>query len=198
MADIKNKIFKAFLQRYQEHHRNVPRSVPQILRKDRRRLVVLFADLGYTNGAEIGVRGGDFSLLLCQGVPNLKMICVDPWARYGGFSQERQDLYWKQTCEKLSKYNPDILRMTSMEAINHVPDRSIDFVCIDGDHGFDSCMLDIIHWSKKVRRGGIVAAHDYGCIPNINNAVDAYTLAHDIRSWYLTREACATAFWVNP
>lgn len=188
------KVFEAFSQRMRSRYIGTP----QVLRKDRRRLAVLFASLGFKKGVEIGVRAGDYSLHLLKSIPGLKMTCVDPWTRSGALSQESQNKYYEETCNKLAEYEPQILRMKSMDAIYHVADRSFDFVYIDGDHSFDSCMLDIIHWSRKVRRGGIIAGHDYGNIPEINRAVDAYTIAHQIRPWYITREVCCTYFWENP
>ena len=92
-----------------------------------------------------------------------------------------------------------IKRMTSMEAVLEQPDNSLDFVYIDAMHDFDNIMRDLIEWSKKVRPRGIVAGHDY-CKQYQNgviNAVFAYTYAHGIGRWYITRENLATWFWVK-
>lgn len=34
-------------------------------------------------------------------------------------------------------------------------------VFIDGDHSYEACRDDIVAWLPKVRRGGILAGHDY-------------------------------------
>jgi len=60
-------------------------------------------------------------------------------------------------------------------------------------------MQDIIVWSTKIRKGGIVSGHDYyrgrnnGVVP----AVDAYTYAHQINEWFVTDEKEASFFWVK-
>jgi hypothetical protein len=57
-------------------------SAPKVLEGGRTELCHLFAMLGFTNGAEIGVWKGEFAAKLCQRIPNLRLLCVDPWAFY--------------------------------------------------------------------------------------------------------------------
>ena len=40
--------------------------------------------------------------------------------------------------------------------------RTIDFIFIDGDHSYDACKADIAAWSPFVKRGGVIAFHDFG------------------------------------
>ena len=86
------------------------------------------------------------------------------------------------------------------EAFDAMPDVSLDFVYIDGDHSFDHAMLDLILWSRKVRPGGIVAGHDYYRFrgAGVVNAVDAYTTAHQIHEWFLDDQRETTFFWARP
>ena len=51
--------------------------------------------------------------------------------------------------------------LDSLEAAETTQDESLDFVYIDADHSYKSCMLDIIAWESKVRHGGIISGHDY-------------------------------------
>ena len=39
---------------------------------------------------------------------------------------------------------------------------TIDFIFIDGDHSYDACKADIAAWSPFVKRGGVIAFHDFG------------------------------------
>jgi len=39
---------------------------------------------------------------------------------------------------------------------------AIDFIFIDGDHSYDACKADIEAWSPFVKRGGVIAFHDFG------------------------------------
>lgn len=159
----------------------------------------LFARLGFTIGAEIGVSKGAFSEALCQGIINLRLFCVDPWIPYGGLSAEGAESHYERTKALLSPYNAEIIRKRSIEAAQEVYDGSLDFVYIDGAHDFDNVMQDIIVWAKKVRPGGIVAGHDYFHFyqSGVVRAVDAYTLAHGINPWYVTREDMPSWLWVR-
>ena len=39
---------------------------------------------------------------------------------------------------------------------------SIDFIFIDGDHSYAACKADIAAWTPFVKRGGVIAFHDFG------------------------------------
>lgn len=38
---------------------------------------------------------------------------------------------------------------------------TIDILFIDGDHSYDGCAGDIRLWTGRVRKGGLIAVHDY-------------------------------------
>jgi hypothetical protein len=160
----------------------------------------IYRELGFTVGAEIGVRAGVYSKIICSKVPDIKYHCIDPWTQHNSISQERQDLYLQAAKTNLASFNVTFHRTTSMEAVKDFEDQSLDFVYIDGDHLFDFVICDIVFWARKVRRGGIVAVHDYcNCYRcGIIKAVDAYTYCHNINPWFVTGEIMPTAFWVNP
>jgi len=161
---------------------------------DRKRLMIHFGESGMTRGAEIGVDRGRFSQYMFKVIPGLHLFCVDPW-RW----KLRGESRYRSTVERLSQFNATIIRKNSIDALVDVPDESLDFAYIDGDHTFDYVMTDIIWWSKKVRYGGVVAGHDYyrfrrgGVIP----AVDIYTQQHGITQWFLTDERTPTWFWIR-
>ena len=165
----------------------------------RQQLAELFSELGYKLGAEIGVRQGLNSEALLKTIPGLKLICIDPWTPYARVNQGRQDSFYRHALGRLSGLNTEIKRMTSMEAAKEVADGSLDFVYLDGRHEFDYVVVDIIEWSKKVRVGGIVSGHDYYNFyqGGVILAVDAFTRAHNITQWYITREIYPSWFWVK-
>jgi len=154
----------------------------------REALAELFAELGYTLGAEIGVCRGHYSQVLCQKNPGLRLFCVDHWAPYSIRTEQLQQAHYAEAMERLKKHNVTIIKKTSMEAIRDIPDGSLDFVYIDADHLFESVMLDIIHWSHKVRAGGIVSGHDYchDYQSGTYTAVNAYVRGMGIQTWYIT------------
>lgn len=149
-----------------------------------------FNELGFKTGAEIGVADGRYAEILCQRIPGLTLFGIDPWAKYEGNwrSENYQKVALKRARERLSKYDARLISHTSIGAYvnefgeDQFDDESLDFVFIDGDHTFDNVMLDIILWSRKVKKGGIVAGHDYyhhragGVVP----AVNKYTEQHGV------------------
>lgn len=170
------------------------------LKTSRDDLAVIFADLNYTVGAEIGVRKGYYSIELLTRNPNMKLYCIDPWGPYGRTSQEKQDRFFRSTQGRLSLFpNVVFIRKTSMDALADIPDGSLDFVYIDGLHDFDNVIMDIVSWSKKVRSGGIVSGHDYfyNFGVGVVYAVDAYVRAHNIQQWFVTKEVLPSFLWVK-
>ena len=165
----------------------------RIIRLKRAELVKGFGEWGLLKGAEIGVARGTFTRHLFDHVPRLHMIGVDPWERMGGEEEPIAD-------HKLRGRNWVKMKERSLNAHFLIDDASLDFVYIDGAHDFDSVMLDLILWSRKVRPGGLVAGHDYyrfrgaGVVP----AVDCYTREHNIHEWFMTDERLPTFFWVKP
>jgi len=164
----------------------------------RKRLAEHLVEFGLMRGAEIGVFRGDFSNHLLQcGVEHL--LSVDPW-----FEDRGGDEQYRQVVERLARYGErsEILRGTSIDALRYLELDDwgwLDFVYIDGDHRFDYVMTDLISWARQVRKGGVVAGHDYyrfrqaGVVP----AVDVYTQQHGITQWFLTDERTPTFFWVQ-
>ena len=147
-------------------------------------LAKFFNQKGYKVGAEIGVADGRYAEILCQEIPNLKLYCVDLYAPYGDSwrTQESQDKAFEQASKKLEKYNASIIRDTSLKGSLEIKDESLDFVFIDGGHTFDDAMLDIILWSKKVKRKGIVSGHDFCHFSNsgVIEAINKYTEIHKL------------------
>ena len=166
----------------------------------RENLNELLGELGYNYGAEIGVQRGLNAESMFKNNPNLHLVCVDPWKGFSRTINDEKNIEIHEEClVRLEPYNVTYMEMGSLEAVKLIPDGSLDFVYIDQMHDFDSNMMDLICWSPKVKRGGIVAGHDfceqyqYGVI----DAVKAYTRAHNIFMWYITREHEASYFWVR-
>lgn len=161
-------------------------------------LAMLFNDLGYKIGCEIGVRRGDYSMILCDSIKGVKMYGVDSWTPYRmndeghipsrHASRKVQRTNYKRAVKNLENYNYTIIKKYSTEAAQEIPDSSLDFVYIDANHIFDFVMEDIIVWGRKVREGGIISGHDYirAYKRHVMSAVDAYAYAHNVKHWFLT------------
>lgn len=148
-------------------------------------LAKYFNEKGFKVGAEIGVADGRYSEILCQNIPGLKLFCVDPWYPYEGNwrGKEYQQKAFETACERLESYNADILRKTSIQGSLDIPDNFLDFVFIDGAHDFNNALIDVILWTQKVRKGGIVSGHDYyeARTVHVIPAVDAYCKNNGIK-----------------
>ena len=169
-------------------------------------LIDLFRELGFTTGAEIGVSKGNYAKVLCHGIPNLKLYCVDPWQTYKGYSEINDQAVmgdiFEQAKKKLAGFNCKIIRKTSMEAVKNFEPNSLDFVFIDGNHDFEYVINDIISWMKVIRPGGILYGHDYHAgiaddeSGNLNYAVQAYANAYKIWPWFVLRARRTGACWM--
>lgn len=167
--------------------------MPSINPKDRLELAKCFADLRFTKGAEVGVCTGRYSRILCETIPNLQLLGVDPYKPYHGYTdfrrQSTHDTNLALTREALANYPNFTLAMNfGHEVAKWIPDGSLDFVFIDGNHQYADVKQDIEDWAPKVRQGGIVSGHDYYNFKSgrggVVQAVDEYAAAnsHEIRS----------------
>lgn len=142
-----------------------------------------FINKGFKVGAEIGVLRGEFTEKLCQA--GLKIYAIDPWIADKNHLKENPDYQkvrnalFKSAKNRLEPYACTIIRKTSMEAIEDFKDESLDFVYIDADHHFRYIAEDIVEWSEKVKKGGVVSGHDYHVTPKcqVPFVVDAYAKA---------------------
>lgn len=121
-------------------------------------------------GAEVGVQQGVFAEKVLRNWPScMKYYLIDPWVKQENYSDranvsnEVHEKFLQDTQERLAPFQHQIqfLRMFSVDAAIQIPDSSLDFVYIDGRHDYESVMQDLETFLPKVRRGGIVAGHDY-------------------------------------
>ena len=165
----------------------------------RTELAKLFAELGFQHGAEVGVAEGRYSKVLCEHIPGLKLRCVDLWGPYEKKGAADQDKAWELAHQALQPYTVEFMRGPSVQMAEAVPDGSLDFVYIDADHRFDFVMQDLIVWSRKVRKGGIVAGHDYYRFrgAGVVLAVETFVQAHRIHEWFLDDQRETSFFWAH-
>jgi predicted O-methyltransferase YrrM len=130
---------------------------------------------------EVGSYQGESTIVFAQNLPNVKKIyAVDPWVNGYAIGDVCSDEYPMEIVEnnfdiRVKDY-PVIIKkkMTSSEFVNEIEDGSLDFVYIDGDHQYESCKNDIKLWLPKVKKGGVIAGHDYlaACFIGVVNAVN--------------------------
>lgn len=122
-------------------------------------------------GAEIGVASGEYSEHILKYWKGQKLFSIDPWMEYprevyrdnANVSQTRQEEFYQRTVNRLKEYGNRsvMLRKTSAEAVKQFNNGTLDFVYIDARHHYEAVKEDIALWRPKVKRGGILAGHDY-------------------------------------
>jgi hypothetical protein len=172
--------------------------IPDVTRDQ---LPQFFKELGFQKGVEIGVSWGQNIVDYCEA--GLQIYGVDPWQESedniyrkiisipGEHARTIEDVY-KYAVERTSKYpNCTLIRKTSLEALQDFPGRSLDFVYIDANHDFGYIAMDLMKWSQKVKKGGIIAGHDYYStkgdrgIRHVGNIVDAFAKSYDFDHFYV-------------
>lgn len=159
-------------------------------------LAGLLNTLGFKVGAEVGVESGRYSKILCEANPGVKLYCIDAWEAYRGYrdhvSQDKLDGLMADARARTAPYDVELIKGYSMDVVKQFEDNSLDFVYIDANHDFQNVTNDIVEWNKKVRKGGIIAGHDYrrtkgGAVNHTVDVVQAYTYAHGIKPWFVWR-----------
>ena len=117
-------------------------------------LSVLFKELGFNRGAEIGIETGQYSKCLLTVNPYLKLFAIDT-------KVELDNAYYNKAKNRLAPFNARIYKDTSMDAVKRFKNGSLDFVYINTFGDSKDAFDDIKEWSKKVRKGGIVAGYNY-------------------------------------
>ena len=148
-----------------------------------------WAKRGFTKGCEVGVKEGVNAKAMIDIIPNLELLLVDPYMKYEykHFKSHKKWQWHQPTMDKirqtalktLSRANVRWLMTTSIPATACIDDESLDFVYIDGNHTLDFVMQDILSWSRKVRKGGVISGHDYR-VDGANTAVRAYAKHHKL------------------
>jgi SAM-dependent methyltransferase len=156
----------------------------------------------FNKGVEIGTDQGEFAEVLVETNPNLKLACIDPWKAQAyepneqPESRENQEFFdkrFQETVSRLFSYRGrvNLIRTTSMDAVQDFENNSLDFVYIDGNHDFLNVTQDIHFWLKKVRPGGILSGHDFVRYPSrkfnhVQKVVNAYTQSYHLLPVFLT------------
>jgi predicted O-methyltransferase YrrM len=105
----------------------------------------------------------------------IKFDCIDSW---------QVDAAWSSSLTGdeaaaifLNNIKPvahiiNTIRKDSSSAASDYLNATLDFVFIDADHSYEGVKKDIVAWLPKVKKGGVLAGHDYAWTPGIRQAVD--------------------------
>ncbi len=122
-------------------------------------------------GAEIGVKHGQFSEYLLANWKGRVLHSIDAWKEFprdayiddANVAQENQDRFYRNTCKRLAPFGSrsNVIRGLSVESARLFRDGQLDFVYLDAAHDYQNVCADLAAWFPKVRKGGILAGHDY-------------------------------------
>ena len=138
---------------------------------------------------EIGSwRGKSLAFLVVESLNSGKhhrIVAVDPWL--DGLSGDDGEVMTADEVFEDFRRNLDpvegqyeYIRGTSLEAVNHFEDETLDFVFIDGSHAYKDVLDDLQAWYPKIRVGGTLAGHDYHW-PEVRAAVGEFCRANGLR-----------------
>jgi SAM-dependent methyltransferase len=124
--------------------------------------------------AEVGVADGDHAARILELAQPSVLHLIDPWLHWErkdyqtadrNLPQDEQDRAFEAVRQRFA---PQIAsgqvvlhRATSMEAVERLPEGSLDAVYIDGMHTYDAVLEDLEAWSRRVRPGGVLLGDDY-------------------------------------
>jgi hypothetical protein len=126
-------------------------------------------------GAEIGVFRGRFSTDILQERRPEKLYLIDPWENvddplyentwyHKDGKNDMEDIY-NRVCHRfkgrIERGQVEVLRGKSIDVAETIPDGSLDFVYIDGDHSYEGVKTDLEIAFAKTKETAIIAIDDY-------------------------------------
>jgi predicted O-methyltransferase YrrM len=120
--------------------------------------------------AEIGVYRGRFAARMLADCPAIETYyMVDPWRNLEDWDKpanttdETFERFYSEAMERTSAQEAKrvVLRGTTTEVIDRVPDSSLDLAYVDGDHTLRGITIDLIRVFPKVRPGGWIGGDDF-------------------------------------
>lgn len=119
--------------------------------------------------AEIGVWKGDFAAFMLRNLPQIKTYyMIDPWQTLADWNKpfnvapEIFDQVYQEMLDQTS-FAADklyILRGRTRDVVDEIPDESLDFAYIDGDHTLRGITIDLIRILPKIKQGGFIGGDD--------------------------------------
>ena len=151
--------------------------------------------------AEIGVNNGGLSELVIKNLKPKKYFLVDPWLHYPDgekelrsygytdekhgqwFTQEWMDYVHELVVEKFKNHAEiKILRGMSVDMAKTIPDNTLDWVYVDGNHSEEYVYADCVSWWPKIKTGGVLCGHDF-TFPGVPGALTRFSNENDLVVW---------------
>lgn len=109
---------------------------------------------------------------------DIKFDCIDNWVGSEELKDEtviKNGTLYKDFLKNIEPLRKIIkpIRENSFDAASFYDDESLDFVFIDADHTDFYFKKDLESWYPKVKKGGVIAGHDYD-YPSIRKNVELF------------------------
>ncbi|MBE3094964.1 MAG: class I SAM-dependent methyltransferase [Actinobacteria bacterium] len=115
-------------------------------------------------GIEIGVNDGENAKSILESINIRKLYLIDPYSPYteDGKLMDYTDIekVMKKTISPYHKFTK-FIKDTSENAAIKIPDNSVDFIYIDGNHSYEYVKKDIELYYPKLKSNGIMGGHDF-------------------------------------
>eukprot|EP00747_Dinoflagellata_sp_TGD_P204766 gnl/TRDRNA2_/TRDRNA2_78467_c1_seq1.p1 gnl/TRDRNA2_/TRDRNA2_78467_c1~~gnl/TRDRNA2_/TRDRNA2_78467_c1_seq1.p1 ORF type:complete len:261 (+),score=27.49 gnl/TRDRNA2_/TRDRNA2_78467_c1_seq1:1-783(+) len=158
-----------------------------------------------TRMLEVGVNDAQMAEALLHAWPSLQYLGVDPYPKAlvdgQSFSEPDPEKRHAAALLRLMRFpgRAHLLRASSPEVAPWIQDGSLDLLWIDGEHTYSAVTEELRLWVPKLRRGGIVAGHDYEArFPGVVCAVHDFLARHPSMDGHLHLAPHWTFFWTLP
>lgn len=120
--------------------------------------------------AEIGVFRGRFAAELLKSCPSIEQYyMIDPWRHLDDWNKpaNRDNATFEaffteaMSATEFAQHKRIVLRGTTTQVIHQIPDTSLDFLYVDGDHTLRGISIDLIRCFDRVRSGGWIGGDDF-------------------------------------
>ena len=138
--------------------------------EDRREICDLLNSQGLTGkGVEIGSFVGRYARHILDNWKGT-LYLIDPWKeppKNSDVGGSVNNVVNPETMLKATKTLKGVedraimIRAFSHQVVDLFQDESLDFIYIDGDHSYKGAKQDIESWHPKIKKGGLMAGHDY-------------------------------------
>lgn len=120
--------------------------------------------------AEVGVWNGDYAAAILKHCPSIEeYYMIDPWRNLDNWNKPFNvtDEEFQQHYESAMKATEfaatrrKVLRGTTTEVADLIPDDHLDFIYLDGDHTLRGITLDLISLYPKLTENGMIGGDDF-------------------------------------
>lgn len=145
---------------------------------------------------EVGVLRGEFSRAIRDVQQPDQLVLIDTWNDYQGHGGDESLAI--VTSMFADDWRVILRRCCSEKGIAEIPNGSIGFAYVDGDHSYEAVLRDLEALLPKMQPGGWLCGHDY-CMCNdfgVVRAVSVFCHVHGLEVDAMTDEPLAE--WLNP